>query len=79
MLKKRGAYPKSGARLVRRTHRVPAFLIDHEPQTRLNKILPTTKPLAMIEKLQPAKALTKQIPDEVKIQLCKGTKLNQRT
>ena len=42
----------SSASCVRRTHRTPTFLADNERQTHLDQILPTTKTLAIIKKLQ---------------------------
>jgi hypothetical protein len=50
MLKKRGAYPPSAARIVGRTHGTPTNLRENEYQTHLENILPTIKTLAITKK-----------------------------
>jgi hypothetical protein len=78
MPKKRAAYPKSGARLVRRTHRTPTFLLDNEDRTHLDKILLTMKTLAMTEKLHPAKTRDGGDPAQAKNRFCQGTNPNPK-
>jgi hypothetical protein len=62
-VKKRGAYPKSGACIVRRTPGTPTEWIDNELQTHLDQIVLTTRTLAMTKKLRPYKTLANQRPD----------------
>jgi len=50
MLKKRGAYPPSAARCVRRTHRTPDSLIEKKRHNQPDKILLTTLILATTKK-----------------------------
>jgi len=48
---KRAESHLSGARIVRRTHRTPTFLLERKYQTHHDMILPTMKTLAMSKKI----------------------------
>ena len=50
MLKKRGAYPPSAARIVRRIHRTQDSLPEHQHHYRFDKLLHMIQPLATDKK-----------------------------
>jgi hypothetical protein len=59
-------------------HRTPTILIDKGRQTRLDKILLTTKTLAMTKKdSDKSEHVRNRDPTKVKNRFCEGTKLSQ--